>query len=86
MAATATEAFITELKRWRDVRGVSQTALASRVGYNRSYVSKVEGDRQRPSESFARDADEVLRAGGSLIQAYRDLARETAGEGEQRSE
>ena len=80
MAATASEIFITELKRWRDVRGMSQTALANKVGYNRSYVSKVEGGQQRPSDSFARQADSVLRAGGALLQAYRELSREVAGE------
>ena len=80
MAATATEAFITELKRWRDVRGLSQTALASKVGYNRSYVSKVETGQQRPSDSFSRQADSVLRAGGALLQAYRDLMRAGANE------
>lgn len=37
------EPFIAELKRWRDVRGLSQSALAKAVGYTPSYVSKVEG-------------------------------------------
>ena len=35
--------FVVELKRWRDVRGMSQSALAKKVGYTPSYVSKVEG-------------------------------------------
>lgn len=67
------EVFIAELKRWRDVRGLSQSALAQAVGYTPSYVSKVEGGQQRPSRSFAEDADATLRAGGALRRAFNDL-------------
>ncbi|MFJ7069328.1 peptide deformylase [Streptomyces sp. NPDC101115] len=67
------EAFVAELKRWRDVRGFSQSALATQVGYTPSYVSKVEGGQLMPSASFARLADDVLRAGGAIVRAYRDL-------------
>jgi transcriptional regulator with XRE-family HTH domain len=41
--------FVVELKRWRDVRGMSQSALAKKVGYTPSYVSKVEGGQQHAS-------------------------------------
>ncbi|MEU4502629.1 peptide deformylase [Streptomyces sp. NPDC024089] len=68
-----TEAFIAELKRWRDVRGLSQSALASAVGYTPSYVSKVEGGQQRPSATFAEGADKALRAGGALRRAFHEL-------------
>ncbi|MGW2582598.1 peptide deformylase [Streptomyces virginiae] len=67
------EAFVAEVKRWRDVRGFSQSALALRVGYTPSYVSKVEGGQLMPSASFARLADDVLRAGGAIVRAYRDF-------------
>lgn len=68
--------FVAELKYWRDVRGFSQSALATRVGYTPSYVSKVEGGGQRPSESFATQADDVLRAGGVLRHAHREMSNE----------
>lgn len=68
--------FVAELKYWRDVRGFSQSALATKVGYTPSYVSKVEGGGQRPSESFARQADDVLRAGGVLRHAFREADAE----------
>ncbi|WP_405580631.1 peptide deformylase [Streptomyces sp. NBC_01092] len=71
------EAFIAELKRWRDVRGLSQTALARLVGYTPSYISKVESGQQRPSSSFAHSADRELRAGGALVRAYNDLEGRT---------
>ncbi|MFK0190676.1 peptide deformylase [Kitasatospora sp. NPDC090308] len=64
------EPFIAELKRWRDVRGKSQSALAKLVGYTPSYVSKVESGQQRPSASFAEQADRVLQAGGALHRAF----------------
>ncbi|GAA2820533.1 hypothetical protein GCM10010441_51110 [Kitasatospora paracochleata] len=63
------EPFIAELKRWRDVRGLSQSALAKAVGYTPSYVSKVESGQQRPSKSFAEQSDRVLHAGGALRRA-----------------
>lgn len=69
----AAEAFVAELKYWRDVRGLSQSALASQVGYTPSYVSKVESGQLAPSGSFAHQADNVLRAGGAIRRAFRDL-------------
>lgn len=70
------EAFIAELKRWRDVRGVSQSALAKQVGYDPSYVSKVESGQQRPSVAFADAADKVLRAGGAIRRAFTELGNQ----------
>jgi peptide deformylase len=67
------EPFIAELKRWRDVRGVSQSALAKAVGYTPSYVSKVEGGQQRPARGFAEQADRVLHAGGALRRTFNEI-------------
>ncbi|WP_255951583.1 peptide deformylase [Streptomyces odontomachi] len=72
----AAAAFIAELKRWRDVRGFSQTALAKAVGYTPSYVSKVESGQQRPSMEFAAEADTQLQAGGAIRRAFRELMAE----------
>jgi transcriptional regulator with XRE-family HTH domain len=68
--------FVVELKRWRDVRSMSQSALAKKVGYTPSYVSKVEGGQQRASVAFARQADAVLRAGGALRRAHRETEKQ----------
>jgi peptide deformylase len=70
------EAFIAELKHWRDVRGLSQSALAKRVGYTPSYISKVEHGQQRPSTAFAEQADSILRAGGALRRAYHEYEKQ----------
>lgn len=67
------EAFVAELKHWRDVRGLSQATSAKQVGYDASYVSKVENGRQRPSDEFAHNADRVLRSGGALRRAFLSL-------------
>jgi hypothetical protein len=73
--------FVVELKRWRDVRSVSQSALARKVGYTASYVSKVEGGQQRASLAFARQADTVLRAGGALRRAHRETEQQIRSSG-----
>jgi peptide deformylase len=62
--------FAAEIKRWRDVRGLSRTALAQQMGYTRSYVSKVESGAERPSREFALHAETALRAGGALRRAF----------------
>ncbi|WP_055590534.1 peptide deformylase [Streptacidiphilus griseoplanus] len=55
------------------MRGLSQSALAKAVGYTPSYVSKVEGGQQRPSQEFAEQADRVLSAGGALRRTFAEL-------------
>lgn len=64
--------FAVELKRWRDVRGHSRTTLAKAMGYDRSYVSKVESGTERPSATFATHAETALRAGGALRAAFQE--------------
>lgn len=72
-ADDSTNVFAVELKRWRDVRGLSRAALATRLGYHRSYVSKIESGSERPSREFATSAEEVLHAGGALRTAFREF-------------
>ncbi|MGC7096739.1 peptide deformylase [Amycolatopsis lurida] len=71
--------FAVELRRWRDVRTLSRAALAKRMGYGRSYVSKVEAGVERPSREFAVHAESALNAGGALRKAFRafEAARTT---------
>ncbi len=67
---TSGNVFAIELRRWRDVRGLSRSALAKQMGYDRSYVSKVESGAERPSKDFAMHAETALRAGGALRAAF----------------
>jgi transcriptional regulator with XRE-family HTH domain len=55
-APEPTDPFVVELKRWRDVRGMSQTALGRKVGYTPSCLSKVEGGQRRASAPAPRRA------------------------------
>jgi peptide deformylase len=81
-----TEPFTAELRRWRTVRGVSQSALAKEVGYTPSYISKVESGQQKPSRSFAGSADRVLQAGGALMRAYQDTSTPAAAASHERDQ
>jgi transcriptional regulator with XRE-family HTH domain len=41
-----------ELRRRRKVAGLTQAALAERLGYVREYVTLAESDRELPSEEY----------------------------------
>ncbi|MEU0840382.1 helix-turn-helix transcriptional regulator [Streptomyces sp. NPDC005962] len=71
----AAEGFAAELARWREVRGMSKRALAQAMGFDPSYVSHMESGRHKPSEEFARLADEVLNAGKSIWRRWGDYER-----------
>jgi peptide deformylase len=74
----AAGAFAAELTRWRKERGLSKKQLAGQMGFDPSYVSHVEGRRHRPTEDFARRAEAILDAGGTIwrcFQEYDELRR-----------
>ncbi|MEU3030013.1 helix-turn-helix domain-containing protein [Streptomyces incarnatus] len=68
----AAEDFAAELARWREMRGMSKRALAQAMGFDPSYVSHVESSRHRPTEEFARLADEALNAGKAIWRRWCD--------------
>ncbi|MCE6993311.1 helix-turn-helix domain-containing protein [Saccharothrix sp. S26] len=63
------------LRERRVAAGLSIGQLAKRVHYSKGYLSKIENDLKLPHETMARLCDNVLDAGGSLIEAAR-AARE----------
>lgn len=71
--APAVEAFIAELRHWREVSGYSQKALARAVNYAPSYVSKVEHGAVVPSKSFVQEADRRLAAGRALLRRWKEM-------------
>ncbi len=77
----AVEAFATELGRWRIDRGMTKKQLASRMGFDPSYISHIEGRRHRPTEDFARRAEAVLNAGGAIWRRFQEYeeARQARG-------
>ncbi|MFI7588780.1 peptide deformylase [Spongisporangium articulatum] len=69
------DAFISEFKYWRDIRGHSQTRLASLMGFDRSYISKIETGGEKATRSFAERAEQILNSGGALMRAWRTTSR-----------
>lgn len=74
-AQQACDAFVEELVRWRVNRGMSKKNLAAAMGFDPSYVSHVEARRHRPTADFARRAEAVLRADGTIWQRFREYDR-----------
>ena len=71
--------FVAEFRRWRDLSGLSRSALAKAMGCSRPYVSKVESGSEHGSREFVRTADTVLNTGGALQRAWREQeARQAA--------
>jgi peptide deformylase len=71
------EAFIAELKHWREVAGVSQKGLAKLTGYTPSYLSKVERGALVPSRQFTEAADQHLHAGHAILRRWKALHEAT---------
>ncbi|BCB90072.1 hypothetical protein Psuf_073850 [Phytohabitans suffuscus] len=63
---TATQHFGTQLRRRREIAGLSLKALASRVHFDPGHISRIENGRRKPSVDFALRCDAVLGAGGEL--------------------
>jgi DNA-binding XRE family transcriptional regulator len=61
------EEFGRELRRLRELAGLTQVQLAARLGYHHTYVSKIESGAREPRIAFASKADDVLAAGGALL-------------------
>ncbi|MFF5668236.1 multiprotein-bridging factor 1 family protein [Streptomyces griseofuscus] len=79
-AEQAAQDFAAELARWREVRGMSKRALAHAMGFDPSYISHMESGRHKPSEEFARLADEALNAGKAIWRRWCDYEQAKARE------
>ena len=67
--------FADALIRWRADRGLTKKQLAAVMGFDPSYVSHVEARRHRPTEDFARRADQALATGGELVSLFREFEK-----------
>ncbi|MGC4939438.1 helix-turn-helix domain-containing protein [Kribbella sp. DT2] len=70
MAETALEPFGVQLRRCRQAAALSLRQLATRVGYDHSYLSQVERGRRPGSAHLARLCDRELAGAGALAQAF----------------
>jgi transcriptional regulator with XRE-family HTH domain len=65
-----------ELRRRRREANLPQRALATRINYDRSYVSQVEAGKQVPAEHFILLCEQALGARGALRAIFRELLAE----------
>jgi len=56
-----------ELRRLRELNGLSLSGLSQRVNYSCSWLSRIETGCSRPNAELARRCDSALNAGGVLI-------------------
>lgn len=62
--------FRTALREMRITAGLSQTRLAAKMGYTKSYLSRIETGERPATEDVARAADFALMADGALIALF----------------
>jgi transcriptional regulator with XRE-family HTH domain len=62
--------FATEVRAFRQKAGLTQEALAAKLGYSLALVSMVEGQRRAPTLQFAERCDEVFGTPGSFVRLY----------------
>jgi transcriptional regulator with XRE-family HTH domain len=65
-----------DLRRRRLAVGLTQQALADRIGYDRSYLSQVETGAQIPAEQFVFLCERELSASGDLLSMFRGILAE----------
>src|SRR3954471_19952685 len=66
--------FGTQLRHYRQAVGLSLRQLATRVGYDHSYLSQVERGQRPGSADLARLCDRELGTGDRLAETYRRTA------------
>ena len=62
--------FVAELVRQRMLARLSQAALGALMGYDRTYVNKIERGALEPTAEFARKADASLHLSGDLFERW----------------
>ena len=65
--------FVAELVRQRMIARLSQGALGTLMGYDRTYVNKVERGALVPTAEFARKGDSTLCRDGDLFQRWQSF-------------
>ncbi|WP_412075973.1 helix-turn-helix domain-containing protein [Streptomyces sp. col6] len=67
------EMFGVLLRHYREMAGLSQEGLGTRIGFSKSQVAMVERGQRPPKGEFVRQADAVLGANGALTAAAGQL-------------
>ncbi|MFB7917213.1 helix-turn-helix domain-containing protein [Streptomyces sp. NPDC056061] len=72
-------AFGTRLRRWRRRAGLTQAQVGARVGYDHTAISKLEHGTRKTPLPLARRLDDLLTAGGDLLDACEAAEAEAPG-------
>lgn len=67
--------FAAEHRRYRKLAGISQAELAAKLVYTAQFVGMVEVAQRTPSRQYVDGADEVLNAGGGLLNCWQLVSR-----------
>jgi transcriptional regulator with XRE-family HTH domain len=68
--------FGAELRRWRELRGLSQQTLGQQVNFDASLIGKVEKAERMPSRALAEACDRALETDGALARLWPLVERE----------
>lgn len=77
--AEAWRSFGTRLRQWRRRAGLTQAQVGARVGYDHTAISKLEHGARKTPLPLARRLDELLTAGGDLLDACEAAEAESPG-------
>lgn len=69
-------AFGSRLRAWREAAGLTQRQLGQRLGYDHTFVSRIESGTRRPPPSLPGRADDLLGTGGELSALWPARPRE----------
>jgi hypothetical protein len=64
------------MRRHREARGISLTALSAQLKYDKSYLSQIERGVRKPTAAIASAVDQALGADGMIWSAYEEHAVE----------
>ncbi len=62
-----------QLRAWREAAGMRAAEFGTAIGYGEDMVRKVESGKRIPRPEYLDKADEVLRAGGTIVAMKQDL-------------
>ena len=67
--------FATEHRRYRKLAGITQAQLAAELNYTNQFVGMIEVAQRTPCRQYVDHADEILKAGGGLVNCWLLVSR-----------
>lgn len=69
------KAFGTQVRHYREQRGLTQERLAAKFPVTATYIGQIENGKTRCTPDFAEQLDESLQASGGLVKLWHDLVK-----------